>query len=276
MAIMKTVIKETVNERLIYTDSLSHDHIKQLANNEKLAVIVTSYAALETCALLNDRILSLERAERYTHELIDGGRMLQKYFGVDRIGIPFNSTYFAEENSLAKHMYYDGVAESFVTLRKLASPFLFPTEQLQIDLNSCFQYGAEIATFEYRSMRAGILRLMRSEFSHLGAEQPHFDALPSKYCRLDAQLAANIYLKTPSIGGELEIWDVPPLEPLGEAPLNWRSKLPVPTKLSPHMGDLIIFNCRKPHAVRAFEGEPRISAQMFIGYQEGRALQLWN
>jgi hypothetical protein len=125
-------------------------------------------------------------------------------------------------------------------------------------------------------MLAGIGRITKASLSHLSADEPHFDALPERYLKLDSQFAANIYLKVPTSGGELEVWDVPPMKPLAVVPKNWRSSLPQSIKIKPNVGDLVIFNCRRPHAICSFSGEDRVTVQMFIGLQENQPLQLWN
>jgi hypothetical protein len=125
-------------------------------------------------------------------------------------------------------------------------------------------------------MMAGIVRVMKSENSHLSAKQPHFDALPTKYYTFDSQFAANIYMQTPEEGGCLELWDVDALKPGEHTPKDWRSKLPPSIQIQAKMGDLILFNCRRPHAIGEFNGSQRISLQMFIGFSKGEPLLLWN
>jgi 2OG-Fe(II) oxygenase superfamily len=161
-------------------------------------------------------------------------------------------------------------------MRGFATPALAPIDKLRLELDEQFDEGASVASFQGRKMLTGIARITRAASSHLSAEQPHFDALPEKYARLDAQLAANIYLQVPGAGGELEIWDVPPLHPMSQVPDDWRAMLPGSIKIRPQQGELIIFNCRRPHAVGEFTGTDRVTAQTFIGWQKEAGLQLWN
>jgi hypothetical protein len=262
--------------RVISTRILSGEHIRALADDSVAAVVVSSFYPESDCRALSERILSHDRIEPYFHEEIRNGMHTQKYYGVDRIGLPFNSTYTHSDNSEQKQRYYSAVAPSAELLRVLSFPSVSPADLLKSELDRAVQFGAEGARFEQRAMLAGIVRITRSEHSIEAALQPHFDALPTRYKSFEAQLAANIYLHMSKEGGYLEIWDVEPLPPTTEVPIDWRRELPESLKIYPRVGELIIFNSRKPHAVGAFEGPPRISIQMFIGYNEGCALQLWN
>src|SRR5262245_51389462 len=136
---------------------------------------------------------------------------------------------------------------------------------------------ANVAAFEGRKMFVGIGRITAPEKTVL-EEQPHFDSLPPDLT-LDGQFSANVYLKVPEHGGELDVWNHPTLSPdeihddqLGR---DWRSMLPPPIRIRPAVGDLILINTRKPHAVCSFARGERVSIQCFIGYKRGRSLALW-
>ncbi|MEJ2794334.1 2OG-Fe(II) oxygenase [Iodobacter sp. LRB] len=254
---------------------LSADLIEELIHDDIAAVLIEGYYPAHLCNLLSQNILRSQDIDPYTHEVIEEEKLLQKYFGVDRIGIPFNSTYNAADPE-AIDEYYRNASVQIERLRGYCEHFLSPIDKLRLELDELFIPGANVAHFEHKKMLAGIVRISRAEQSYLSASEPHFDALPPEYAQLDAQLAANIYLKVPDTGGELEIWDIPALSPLTQAPEQWRAQLPDPVKIKPNLGDLIIFNCRKPHAIGAFLGEDRITTQMFIGYQQEKSLLLWN
>jgi hypothetical protein len=80
--------------------------------------------------------------------------------------------------------------------------------------------------------------------------------------------------------GELEMWDVPALPPheIHEtAPdFDWRAALPPSLLIRPRVGDLILINTRKPHAIRSFQSGDRISLQTFIGLHTDGRLSLFN
>jgi hypothetical protein len=247
-----------------------------LANDDLLLLIVEEFYPVDACRRFSEKILGSSSVERYTHEIVVDGKLEQQYFGVDRLGQPFNATYGTAPGSDAWEHYYRSVEPARDGMRGLAKPALTPIDKLRLELDEQFPHGATVATFQGRKMLTGIARITRSAYSQMSAEQPHFDALPEKYAVLDAQLAANIYLAVPPKGGELEIWDVPPLHPLASTANDWRAELPESILVKPRLGELILFNCRRPHAVSAFSGADRVSTQAFIGYRRNERLQLWN
>lgn len=251
--------------------------LESLLNQQVTGLIIKNFYPIDLCERLNQKISHSDRREKYTHETIINNEVKQEYFGVDRIGFPFNLTYGKTASSSLRDNYYKGVKDAFSDLRMLSEGFINPIDLLRLQLDENFTEGAGIANFEGKKMRAGVIRLMQAEHSHLSDEQPHYDALPLEIAKLDSQLAANIYLKTPKgLGGELELWDVTPLEPMTVVPDNWRESLPTSIKIKPEQGDLVIFNCRLPHAISSFSIGERITAQVFIGFQKGKGLMLWN
>jgi hypothetical protein len=264
------------NKRVLRANQLSSNYLDRLFNDEILLLIIENFYQSEYCRRFAARILDSPEIEKYTHEVVEDSVLVQKYFGVDRLGFPFNSTYDMQPGSEIVERYYSSVAPSRARLRSLAQPALTPIDKLRLELDDQYVHGASVAGFQGKKMLTGIARITRADISQLSAEQPHFDALPESYARLDAQFAANIYLKMPKSGGDLEIWDVPPLNPKTSVPDDWRSQLTLPVRVKPLLGDLIIFNCRRPHAVCEFRGSDRVSMQTFIGYRKEEPLQLWN
>jgi predicted 2-oxoglutarate/Fe(II)-dependent dioxygenase YbiX len=96
---------------------------------------------------------------------------------------------------------------------------------------------------------------------------------------LQGQLAANVYLKMPEQGGELQIWQTE-LSPeefdqmRGDSYGIQPDLLGAPeVQIRPGPGDLIIFNSRKMHAVTPGKGDLRLSLSCFVGYR-GPAMPL--
>jgi hypothetical protein len=269
-------MKSTEKDRIRKASHLRGEDINALIQDEILALIVEDYYAADLCATLSEKILQSQQVQNYTHEIMENGKLTQKYFGVDRLGVPFNSTYYAQSESETVARYYEGAQTGIQRIRDFCSPAITPIDKLRLELDEKFHLGATVAAFQGKKMLAGIGRITKADLSYLSAEQPHFDALPPQYAHLDAQLAANIYLVVPDCGGELEVWDVPPVHPLSKVPSNWREILPPSILIAPKKGELILFNCRRPHAVCSFAGQDRVTMQMFIGYQNQKQLQLWN
>src|SRR5262249_30115677 len=101
---------------------------------------------------------------------------------------------------------------------------------------------------------------------------------PAVY-KQEGQFSANIYLEVSDDGGEIELWDYPPLHPseiAADSKSDWRAALPESFLVTPKRADLILFNTRRPHAVRSFDKGRRITIQCFIGFRKGEPLSLWN
>lgn len=263
------------NQRIHFTTRITNENISLLMTDEITALVIKNFYPAKDAARIAEKIISSENLAHYTHEIICDNELRQEYLGVDREGVPFNLLYDNDHHAAVQH-YYQSAKENIERIRSYAAPAFTPIDKLRLELDENYSHGAMIAAFRQRKMLAGIGRVSHAEMSHMSEDPPHFDALPAKFAPLARQFAANIYLKVPEHGGELEIWDVPPLSPLSTVPEQWRQQLPASTILKAEIGDLIIFNCRRPHAIRRFSGEPRVTMQVFIGYEPEKALQLWN
>lgn len=256
-------------------DRLDQHGIEQLIADNITALIIKDFYSTSTAEKIADKIIASETLANYTHEMIQDDELKQEYLGVDREGVPFNLLYDTQDEKLVQE-YYRAAKENIARIRAYAAPAMTPIDKLRLELDENYSHGAMIAAFQQQKMLAGIGRVSHAEMSHMSEDPPHFDALPCKFANLASQFAANIYLKVPEVGGELELWNTAPLTPLSIVPDEWRKKLPPSIVLKPEVGDLIIFNCRKPHAIRQFNGAPRVTMQVFIGYQQNQPLQLWN
>ncbi|BBH54133.1 2OG-Fe(II) oxygenase [Fluviispira sanaruensis] len=263
----KLIIEKTIE--------LKQKSIENLIQKGTLALIVENFYAPELCDSLYNKLRVDKNSEIYTHETIENNKLVLQNYGVNRIGIPFNLTYNTTDEEII-NSYYREAQVARERLRKHCYPAFTPIDKLRLNLDEVFVPGATVAHFQNKKMLTGIGRISSESLSYLSELQPHFDALPLKYAAFDKQLAANIYLNTPEEGGELELWNSPDLTPLSQVPKNWRDELPPSIKIKPKKGDLIIFNCRKPHAICAFKGKERITMQVFIGYKDGMPLMLWN
>lgn len=256
--------------------SLELSQLLGLMKNDYFLLVVPNYCTSE---FIKNFVSSVkdQKTENYLHEQEDNGIKSFHYFGVDRIGTSFNTTYNGNPKTIEQ--YYKGAMDGTRLIRKLGGGTLSPIDRLRLELDEIMPFGAQIGRFENQTMLAGITRITPSEKASLLGDEPHFDFLPEKYTRFEMQLAANIYLQTPAAGGELVIW--PTEKDLPEdfiVPLDWGKKLAVePIIYQPNPGDLVIFNVRRPHAVRAFSGTvDRISLQCFLGFNPGRPLNIWN
>ncbi|WP_159049653.1 hypothetical protein [Streptomyces sp. NRRL WC-3618] len=169
-------------------------------------------------------------------------------------------------------------------IRACCAPYVSPLDALWQALDAL--YGLERAHIDDRPMFAGVCRVF-PEGSEL---LPHNDRLirdaPGLGLgrELDAQLAANIYLRVPEKGGELQLWDLWP----DEAQLTaWRASdseygtdralVPPPACVLPiTAGDLVLIDATKLHAVSRQERGARIGLSCFLGVRRGRPLVCWS
>jgi hypothetical protein len=247
--------------------------LSDLVTDRVVAIVVPSFASELACDQI-EAALDRARPEPYYHEVGSDSRKTYEYYGVDRIGMPFNLTYEGERQ---RQRYYDERLAGTRRFRELVTG-PSPIDRLRLELDEVWPDGAMLGAFEGIKMFAGIVRLMNAERSRASEETPHIDVLPGSVCELQDQWAANVYIHVPDGGGELEVWDLPKAQSTADYPSDKlsRESLPEPDLVTPRRGDLILFSARKPHAIRHFPLGRRISMQCFIGYFPGRALVLWN
>lgn len=197
-----------------------------------------------------------------------------------------NLTFSETDSEELRNTYFQNAIRQIDNIRQLFYPFYSPIDYLRLKLQEVYPHGAELMTLDGQKMFCGLLRAF-----HSGVEaEPHQDVLywDSDYDRnamLDNQLAANIYLKTPEEGGELELWNhkcdsQQEYENLRN-PHSYgldRTKLGSSELLIlPEPGDLILFESNRVHAVLPSKGALRITMSSFIGYnRNNQPLKLWS
>ncbi|MGY0400036.1 MAG: 2OG-Fe(II)-dependent halogenase WelO5 family protein, partial [Ostreibacterium sp.] len=102
-----------------------------------------------------------------------------------------------------------------------------------------------------------------------------------------AHIAFNMYFQLPNQGGEIEIWDRELDDSKFYAMRNANPNLAYSVQrhylgkpdvtYRPQKGEIILFNSRKVHAVKASFGVERMTVSCFIGISsEKEPLQLWS
>lgn len=248
----------------------------KLFNDEICVIRVPKFCEASLCDRLSAWFGNNDKLTQYAYVMKGESEVKSIYYGVDRVGVPYNSTY---GDIRQKEKYYEHALPGIRALRAASFPFLSPVDRLRVELDENWTQGANLANFEGKKMFIGIGRVMKPDMSHLSELQPHWDSVPTQYANLQGQFSANIYLSVPDRGGELEIWDVPPLPTSVihnyDPERNWRAELPPSIVVKPEQGDLFIFNTRKPHAITQFSGKTRIAAQYFIGINADKSLAMW-
>jgi len=270
----KTLVK--IAQNLMMTDLLD------LLEGKILALRIPSYYHHEQAAQISEELIEQDSLERY-HRAPD--------VGVQRTGITFFET---NGNVEMLERYYQQAPACNRNIRYTCSPFLSPIDKLRLDLGDMWLAGACIENVHNRTMLAGIGRVFEDNFElppHQDilardvSDAPIYPSYPFSY--LVSQLSANIYLRTPKFGGELEIWNVQPSttkqpeihdkEYKYEGIIDRRILPEATAVIKPQIGELILFDSTRVHAVRASHGGPRVSMSMFIGYRnQDEPLTYWS
>lgn len=134
-------------------------------------------------------------------------------------------------------------------------------------------------------MFVGLCRLLEPNIDLLPHQDIfHLDAIGNNRAKeLISQFSLNIYLSMPDNGGEIELWNFAFSEDdyfktldRGSYGMN-KEKLPKSfVTIKPRQGDLILFNSRLVHAVKAGTST-RISISCFVGYTGmNETLKYWS
>ncbi|MEV7520954.1 2OG-Fe(II) oxygenase [Streptomyces sp. NPDC091371] len=203
-----------------------------------------------------------------------------------RVGLSHYETHDADGTTNDKALldYLSKAEQLMDEIRLCCTPYEPPLDRLWRMLDA--SYGLERARIAGMPMFAGVCRVF-PEGSEL---LPHNDSLMRDAPglplggELDAQLAANIYLRVPERGGELQLWDLRPDE---EQLAGWRAPgsaygadralLPPPgCEIPVAVGDLVIVDATRLHAVSRQERGTRIGLSCFLGVRHGRPLVYWS
>lgn len=258
--------------------SINEEDLELLLNDEIVALIVRNYVQLKMCTEAAHLIENSPEVEKYFYEVSDNGERKSIFLGVSRFGVSFSTTFGRDKNSSETIRYYDVALKNITRTREIFSPLLSPIDKLRLELDETYSHGANIAAFEGKKMFCGIARVTHAGMD-LQERNPHVDSLPPNF-KLEKQFSANIYLSSPEEGGELVVY---PMATLTAAEVDdfeanqqlWSSTLPEGLLIKPNVGDLILINTRRPHAVKMFPNGSRVSLQTFIGYNPGEPLKLW-
>lgn len=196
--------------------------------------------------------------------------------------------------------YFDGVQRDLKNRRRRqGKPFLWPLDQLRLELDEIWNHGASLAREKGhegdggdncnsgRVMGGGLPRVMfgptRWKKGFIHADQ--YSPLSNDH----GLFTANIYLQLPGDdtdsnrgGGELHIWNLDIrsdydwfsnqdlLEGMtvqdAEMQIKLRKALGEPSVINVCPGDLVLFCVQKPHAVVGFQHGTRVSLQCFMQY----------
>lgn len=171
--------------------------------------------------------------------------------------------------------YFAGAFTVPDRLRRLSAPHPSPADLFRLALDDAWPSGATLMTLQGRKMPFGISRLWRQGSQGL----PHQDVLWREVAPGTlpfhplGQLGVNIYVDTADEGGELEAWDFVITDAEYE---NLRDRYPgsygyakgmlpqASLSISPGVGDLVMVNTLRVHAIRCITRGRRITVSGFV------------
>ncbi|MES3676702.1 2OG-Fe(II) oxygenase [Halomonas elongata] len=245
---------------LFETDHLNAQCLEQLASGKLLAVRVRKFVPRDTAGHLGEKIID-HGFDKYTNAP-----------SIGRIGMAF---YEAENKPQRMTEYFETVFDNIEELRRRCTPFLSPIDFLRCRLDEVWPAGAHLETLYGKKMSVGLSRVVKPGTTFLAHHDIFSKDAPDSFkaMSLQAQLSANTYLRMPTKGGALQIWnkEIPPKEfdeMRGESYGIEPSLLGAPKlELHPKVGDLLLFDSRKMHSVTSGTDNLRLSLSCFIGYR---------
>jgi hypothetical protein len=259
---------------VIFAEEVNGELISNLAENPEIFAIVIPHF------YPSDIASKLAEASKNSEHLLG----YQQAPSILRTGITFSET---ESSPEMRDIYYQKALSQINETRKICWPYVSPVDLLRLQLDERYPYyGSHLMRLGGdRVMFSGLIRAFEPG---VGAD-PHQDVIfwdsnRDPHAFLYNQIAANIYLQTQPQGGELELWDhkcntqaeYDALRDGDSYGLDHR-KLGAPTiSIKPEVGNLILFESTRVHAVRPGEGCSRITMSTFIGYNKNQPLQFFS
>lgn len=257
------VIKTTRSE-------LTADHIRALARNEIRIIQVQSFVS------------------RSAAKIISGGAIelgYKPYINVDnvrRIGMAYYET---EHEANLIEQYFSTARSCLEQLRAACDPVGSPMDTVRCLLDEVWPAGANLQTLFGKKMFVGLSRMVEPETTFLAHHDIFADDAPgmSESESVMSQFGANVYVQMPDKGGELLMWhrnmSIAEFDDMraGEYGIHI-DKLPPPdVVLKPGVGDLLIFDAHKLHAVASPQDKARLALSFFVAYRgDNQPLTYWS
>lgn len=264
---------------VLVTEKLSAESLKALiVENSICAIHVPNFCPSDVADSLSKSAL-----DDYKHWKLGGVLGTDMFFAGE--SIPKE----VADHSWPDFCRYFRERENFVSRQRSLSGGNWPVDQLRLELDQAWPFGACLGQYLEQKLRPAIMRIMQED-NGLNISSPqygfiHTDDFPKlDYSR--GTFTANIYLKIPEEGGELYIWNINLNRIKGiynylTAQLisiiltqkyifniEWQEKifklLPKPQTIKPKKGDLVIFHSGRPHSVAPVSQGVRITNQLFI------------
>jgi 2OG-Fe(II) oxygenase superfamily len=252
--------------RVVQRTSLLARDLSDISNRRLLALRIPGFCETALCNHVANRVNNFEGKSVY-----ENVPDIEKPVGM--------AIYEAYINPEMLKKYYEEAQTNLDKARDFFLPFGNPADKLRAMLDECWPGGCRLDRFHDRLMFAGVVRgFTEGSEAHPHQDVSHWEFPDSKAAQENlTQLAAVIYFSLPNAGGELELWDdsFDDEQEYNKAKVASgggygfdRKHVGRPAEvLSPMVGELIIFNGRRIHAVAKIEKGSRYTQSVFIGYR---------
>lgn len=265
--ILSSPFSQLSGTQVVERDRIAADDLLALARGEIIAIVVPEYCPPDLCRQVAKRLVD----DRWYGEY-------ENVPGVHKWGL---NTYEGLSSPEREERYFASAVPAIQSLRDSWSPYLSPIDRLRLELQEAWPAGANMEYLDGRRLFVGQARV----FEEGNGAIPHQDYLSWELrdlrnsdradgaAELIGQLTANLYVQTPEVGGELELWatgyDHADYDALRLSPDSYglnRDLIPQPAAaVKPTEGMLTLFHASRVHAVRPSEGRDRVAVSFFIG-----------
>jgi len=267
---MSNMTEEKPRDLLTFPEGLSHQALQALTRREALIVRIPGFISAGVCHLIARGLLR-QGYDDYLNAP-----------AVGRIGMSFFETGGKPE---VIDQYFATALPNIRLLRNACAPYQCPIDVFRCVVDELWPSGASLQSLSGRKMFVGLSRNMRPGapllahhdlFARLAPHAPEANDLLM-------QMAVNIYVNVPQHGGELMMWrdeitDAEFLRRRGDKyGMDIEPLGPPDIVVRPQMGDLILFDARKLHAVAAGAGSDRLTLSSFLGFRgDAKPLTFWS
>ncbi len=257
---------------VVERNEISQEDLLGLFDGNLTAVRVPGYYPEDAAAAISMMLLQSELHGKYENAP-----------NIGRVGQAF---FESQANEQAARRYERDAVRWVRELRSGLFPQLTPIDRFRLELDEVWPEGSHVGSMNGHKMFVGLART----FSVGSYAEPHQDVFQwdapgtDEARRVTTQVAMNVYLQMPETGGDLTLWPISykrdeyEQHRIAGSYGVQRDGLPDPVAtLKPRVGELILFNANKVHAVEEIRAGVRVTWSCFVGYQCADApLVLWS
>ncbi len=280
----RNTVREKIMTHASEVKNLSGEALEALLNREVIALVIRAFCGKQVTAKLS---AWFEKHPSRANYRWSDTRGVLRNSDTDRVGVPLNELYPILFSAEAKNCAVRDALRNFgasayahtLSIRELCRPYIMPIDELRLQLDEAWPFGAHIANFGGIRPHVGVARLVSADVERPCEAEPHLDWLPPEVKSFEEQFSGIVYLDVPDTGGELELWDIDRssmINLIRDRDALKRCDLPAPVVIRPQCGDLILINTRYPHAIRGFPSGRRIVQTCFVGVDANAPLWLWS